>query len=110
MIFEPFFDKPHPNFTDGTWQVYLFENRYAASVIRAGYGENSFTGSYGVDDGLFELAVMKCRTDADPRQFSSYGLCYDTPITDDVVGYLTEEDVQELLAKVASLPNQEPAS
>lgn len=46
--------------------------------------------TYGGDEGLFELAMLrddKC--------------CYDTPITDDVLGWLEVEDVLEVLEKVA---------
>lgn len=46
--------------------------------------------TYGGDEGLFELAMLrddKC--------------CYDTCITDDVLGWLEVEDVLEVLEKVA---------
>lgn len=45
--------------------------------------------SYGGSEGLFELAMLrndKC--------------CYDTPITDDVRGWLSEEDVLNILEDV----------
>jgi hypothetical protein len=45
--------------------------------------------TYGVDEGLFELAMLrndKC--------------CYDTPITDDVRGWLEVEDVLDILKDV----------
>ena len=45
--------------------------------------------SYGGAEGLFELAMLrndKC--------------CYDTPITDDVRGWLDEEDVLDILEDV----------
>lgn len=45
--------------------------------------------TYGGDEGLFELAMLrddKC--------------CYDTCITDDVLGWLEVEDVLEVLEKV----------
>jgi hypothetical protein len=63
-----------------------FANGYGASVIIG-------RGSYGGEDGLYELAVMK-----------DGSLCYDTPITDDVVGRLSEQDVTELLARIEALP------
>lgn len=46
--------------------------------------------TYGGNEGLFELAMLrddKC--------------CYDTCITDDVLGWLEVEDVLEVLEKVA---------
>lgn len=45
--------------------------------------------TYGGSEGLFELAMLrndKC--------------CYDTPITDDVRGWLSEEDVLNILEDV----------
>lgn len=45
--------------------------------------------TYGGSEGLFELAMLrndKC--------------CYDTPITDDVRGWLSEEDVLDILEDV----------
>lgn len=40
----------------------------------------------------YELAVLK------------HGrLCYDTPITDDVIGYLTSNEVYELLDRIEQL-------
>ena len=66
--------------------VYKFDNGFGASVVRHRY-------SYGGEDGLYELAVLK---DGE--------LCYDTEITGDVCGYLSEEKVNELLHKINDLP------
>lgn len=66
-----------------------FVNGYGASVVR-----HSF--SYGGDYGLWEVAV----TDHDGH------LRYDTPITDDVVGWLTEYDVISLLTQIESFEAQ----
>ena len=57
-------------------------NDMEVSVIRSSM-------TYGGDEGLFELAMLrndKC--------------CYDTCITDDVLGWLEVEDVLEVLEKV----------
>ena len=48
--------------------------------------------SYGGDKGLYELAIFK---DGE--------ICYDTPITDDVIGYLREQDVTEVMEKIQQL-------
>jgi hypothetical protein len=48
--------------------------------------------TYGGKDGLYELAIFK---DGD--------ICYDTPITDDVIGYLRPEDVTEVIQKIQKL-------
>lgn len=55
--------------------IYRFPNGYGASVIRGG------VMAYG---GL-EMAVVKFDTEG-----HDFSLCYDTPITSDVLGYLNE--------------------
>jgi hypothetical protein len=62
-----------------------FDNGYDASVVQSPY-------SYGGDKGLYELAIFK-----DDQ------ICYDTPITDDVIGYLREQDVTEVMEKIQQL-------
>jgi hypothetical protein len=63
-----------------------FENGYGVSVVSHSY-------SYGGKDGLFEIAVLD--KDGD--------LTYDTPVTNDVIGYLTEEDVTDVMKQVQEL-------
>ncbi len=62
-----------------------FDNGYEVSVVKSPH-------SYGGDKGLYELAIFK---DGD--------ICYDTPITDDVLGYLSDKDVTEVLIKIQQL-------
>jgi hypothetical protein len=64
----------------------MFENGFGASVICHKY-------SYGGKDGLYELAVLDTKGE----------ITYDTPITDDVIGYLTEEGVTAILAEIQLL-------
>jgi len=78
--------KPHPIHTDGVVSRIFFENGYGASVVKHEY-------SYGGKDGLYELAVLK----------KDGGLTYDTPITNDVLGYLSTKDVTEVLIKIQQL-------
>jgi hypothetical protein len=67
-------------------KVYNFANGYGASVIC-----NSM--SYGGYDGHFEIAVTK-----------DGSICYNTPITDDVIGNLDFSGVAKILKDIESLP------
>lgn len=78
------------NIHDGSQTIHKFDNGYGASVV-------FHSGSYGSDQGLKELAVIKFY-DGD-----KWHLCYDTEITDDVLGYLTNEDVADLLVQIEAL-------
>jgi hypothetical protein len=77
---------PHPNNMGGVQAIERFENGYGASVVCTPY-------TYGGKEGLYELAV-----------FGNDGhITYDTPITNDVLGYLSEQDVTEILIKIQQL-------
>ena len=73
------------SFYEGIQARMVFENGYGASVVRHNF-------SYGGKDGLYELAVIK-----------GDNLCYSTPITTDVEGYLSEDEVSELLKQIQEL-------
>ena len=64
---------------------WYFENGYGASVIRN-------TASIGYDQGLYELAVLQ-----------NDRIYYESPITDDVIGYLTPRQVAVLLKQIKEL-------
>lgn len=70
----------------GVRKRFEFPNGYGASLVR-------HTGSYGGDEGLWELGVIR---DSD--------LVYDTPITNDVLGYLTDKEVNQYLEEIKNLP------
>jgi hypothetical protein len=66
--------------------IVQFPNGYGASIVK---GEHT----YGGKNGLYELAV-----------FGKNGeISYSTPITDDVLGYLSEEDVEKILSDIKNL-------
>jgi hypothetical protein len=69
---------------------FVFPNGYGASVIK-------HKGSYGYEEDLFELAVLEKVTD------NIYGLCFSTEITNDVLGFLSNEEVLELLEQIKNL-------
>lgn len=51
-------------------------------------------------NGLFEVAVLKKVIDG------RYDLCYTTSITDDVIGWLNNEQVIETLEKIKNLKEE----
>lgn len=69
--------------------TYRFDNDFGASVIRGPH-------SYGGSEGLFELAIVKWSND-------DWAITYDTPITNDVLGWLSEEDVDKTLLEISKL-------
>jgi hypothetical protein len=73
----------------GVQHKVTFTNGRGASVIQ-------HHGSYGGDEGLWEVAVVAAAGHLD----------YTTPITNDVLGRLTENDVDAALAQIAALPSE----
>ena len=75
----------HTTCKDGTQARLDFDNGYGVSVI---------TGSMFYTDakGLYEVAVMH-----------NGKLCYDTPITEDVIGHLDRKEVEEVMTQVQAL-------
>ena len=71
---------------DGVVGRIMFDNGYGASVVR-------HIMSYGGKLGLYELAILDKEGD----------LTYDTPVTNDVIGYLTPEKVTNYLIKIQEL-------
>lgn len=76
-------------------KLYRFSNGYGASVIRGEY-------TYGGDEGNWELAVLKFEGEG-------YHLAYPKQICadEDVIGWLTDDQVDDLLVKIANLPKEE---
>ena len=73
----------------GDQYMKFFSNGYGVSIVK-----HSF--SYGNDRGLQELAVLKGNKD-------EWDICYDTPITNDVIGHLSEAEVDDVVVKVEVL-------
>ena len=70
--------------------IVAFSNGYAASVVSNSY-------SYGGNKGLFEVAVMY---DGE--------IVYDTPVTNDVIGFLDFKGVADTLVQIENLPYRKP--
>ena len=66
-----------------------FPNGYGCSIVKHDF-------SYGHENDLWELAVT-----------TEDGLCYDTPITDDVLGYLSDQEVEDIVDKIEQLPTRQ---
>lgn len=62
-----------------------FPNGYGASIV-------CHDGSYGGDQGLFEVAVLR-----------GDSIAYDTPVTSDVIGWLNPGDVESVLKQIETL-------
>ena len=78
------------DFDDGVQYVFKFENNYGASVVKR-------RGSYGFNKNLWELAIVYWDND------DEWFITYDTDITSDVIGYLTNAEVDELLVRISKL-------
>lgn len=87
-LFKNFFIRENNIFAPETecWRFSVPNNPdMEVSVIRSSI-------TYGGDEGLYELAMTR------------NGRCiYDTPITNDVIGWLDEEGVLEILLKVENI-------
>jgi len=70
----------------GTQAKHYFPNDYGVSVITGEFFHTS-------DDEPYEVAIL-----------DRLGITYSTPLTDDVLGYQTAEQVQEIMDQVAALP------
>lgn len=75
---------------DGIQYVFRFENGYGASIIKHQF-------SYGHENDLWELAILEFDGDETSH------ICHDTELTDDVIGYLSDEEVRSYLEKIKEL-------
>lgn len=90
MLFSDLDFQPHSNYPDtGVQAKHFFDNGYGVSVV-------SFPGSYGFREGLYEVAILEGLAE-------NWNICYDTVITDDVLGHQSEEEVEVLLYEVENL-------
>lgn len=89
MIFNDLVFRQHPYLKGGVQATHFFSNGYGVSVIKTPY-------SYGGNTGCYELAVLQ-------GDIEGYTITYKTKVTKDVEGYLTEENVTELIEKIEKL-------
>lgn len=84
--------KPHPAGIGGEVSRITFPNGYGASVLRG--------GPFYTSGGTYEIGVLDKKGH----------LTYETPVTDDVLGYLDEDQANAALAQIAALPNDTGAA
>ncbi len=89
-----FKELPNNPINGGIQYIAKYPNNYGASIV-----QHSF--SYGGNKGLWELAVIKY--EPNETNIRKFNLDYTTPITNDVLGHLTESEVNELLDKIEAL-------
>lgn len=78
---------------------------YSPSTTEIQHTKEFFNNGYGVSiveedhhlSDLYEVAIIK-------GDLSNWGLCYDTPLTDDVFRRKTEAEVDEIMEQVKRLP------
>lgn len=93
FLFKPFYtERPH-NFGTGVQRIYTFNNGYGASVVK-------FPGTKGYQNDQWELAVLQYS-----EEDQDYSMTYDSPITSDVIGHLSDEDLVIVLLDIISLKN-----
>jgi hypothetical protein len=87
---------PHTNYPGGISAKHFFPNGYGVSVVRFTTPYGYLGGSYGAEQGLYEVAVLK-------GVEGNWEICYHTHITEDVLGHLTEEEVEDVLQQIEDL-------
>ncbi len=74
---------------------YFFKNGYGISIINIKNHTGTFL-SYTKSEKEYEIAVLK-------REKGSSSITYETPITNDVIGYLRIKDVYKIMKKIEKL-------
>jgi hypothetical protein len=87
--------KPH-SFGEGVHGLLFFPNGYGVSVVRYKNPISKSFSSYTSNDSEWEVAVITGNKD-------KWELCYDTDITNDVIGHLTEGEVDWIMLQVQQL-------
>lgn len=80
----------HDDLLDGVQYIFKFTNHFGASVIK-------HKGSYGYERDRWELAVIYFYNDHD------WDITYNTDIADDVIGNITDDEVNKFLNRIQNL-------
>lgn len=83
--------------------IFVFDNGYGASVVKC----NDTNSSYGVEEDLWELALLKEVENDYPESSIAYEddmhtleLAYEPIVSFDVIGYMTDAEVNEVLERI----------
>jgi hypothetical protein len=87
--------KPH-SFGEGVHGLLFFPNGYGVSVVRYKNPISKSFGSYTSNDSEWEVAVL-CGNE------KGWEITYDTYITNDVIGHLSEGGVEWIIILVQDL-------
>lgn len=89
--------KPH-KYGEGLHGLIFFENGYGVSVVRykGSYNPNGKYSSYTSNDNEWEVAVIYGNE-------KNWEISYNTDITNDVLGHLTEGEVDWVMLQVQQL-------
>ena len=83
---------------DSIQRLYRFDNGYGASVVRFKLLGGRY-GSYTNDENEWELAVIKFYG----KEKGEFSIDYDTGIAGDVIGHLSNDEVERTLMKIKKL-------
>ena len=86
-IFQNLRSKPQ-SFLNGLQAILFFPNGYGISVVR---NNLSLTTA-----NTWEIAIIK-------GDENDYDLCFNTPITNNVIGYCSEEEVSNIMKQIQDL-------
>tara|TARA_R110002050_G_scaffold115896_4_gene232205 strand:+ start:323 stop:631 length:309 start_codon:yes stop_codon:yes gene_type:complete len=82
------------NHLNGVQKIYKFENGYGASVV---CHDGSYGGPYDeFEDNLWEIAVLD----------SEGAITYHTPVTQDVIGRASDDEVTRVLKEISELGSE----
>jgi hypothetical protein len=80
---------------NGLHGLIFFPGGYGLSVVRCKIPYSNRYSSYA-DDDTWEVAILKGTKD-------QWEICYDTELTNDVLGYQTEEDINKIIKHILRL-------
>lgn len=103
-MFQPILERLHP-VHNGVQKLYRFSNNFGASVVRFRLPATPYSelggsyGSYTDNENEWEVGIIKF----DGAKDDDYDLEYGTPISDDVIGHVSDDKLEMLLYHISLL-------